>query len=105
MVHPSERPECIAVEVVYALPHHQFLKRIEVIAGTSLAKAIMLSGVTELYPEINCMVHKTGIFGKIVTVDTILQQNDRIEIYRPLTIDPKEKRRLRSENLKKKLRD
>jgi putative ubiquitin-RnfH superfamily antitoxin RatB of RatAB toxin-antitoxin module len=105
MVPPSELPECIVVEVVYALPHHQFLKRIEVLSGTSLAKAIMLSGVTELYPEIDCMVHKTGIFGKIVTADTILQQNDRIEIYRPLSIDPKEKRRLRSENLKKKLRN
>lgn len=103
MAPPSEQPECIVVEVAYALPHHQFLKKIEVIAGTSLAKAIMLSGVTELYPEIDCLVHKTGIFGRIVTVNTILQQNDRIEIYRPLSIDPKERRRLRSENLKKKL--
>ncbi|MFO7580225.1 MAG: RnfH family protein [Nitrosomonas halophila] len=84
------------IEVAYALPHDQFLKRFEVPVGTSLAQAIQLSGVCQPYPEIDCTGLKTGIFGKIVSADTVLQPHDRIEIYRPLAIDPKEKRRLKS---------
>jgi putative ubiquitin-RnfH superfamily antitoxin RatB of RatAB toxin-antitoxin module len=97
MVPPSEQSSAyIVIEVAYALPRCQFLKRFTVPAGTSLAQAIELSGVTSIFSEIDCTVMKTGIYGKIVSAETILQPYDRVEIYRPLTIDPKEKRRLRS---------
>lgn len=98
MAPQSEQSTGIMVEVTYALPHDQFFKRFEVPIGTSLAQAIQLSGVYQLYPEIGCAGFKAGIFGKIMSADTVLQPHDRIEIYRPLTIDPKEKRRLRSKN-------
>jgi len=29
------------------------------------------------------------VFGKVTTLDTVLSDGDRIEIYRPLTVDPK----------------
>lgn len=96
MAPPSEQQTGIMIEVAYALPHDQFLKRFEVPVGTSLAQAIQLSGIHQLYPKIDCAGLKTGIFGKIVSADTVLQPHDRIEIYRPLAIDPKEKRRLKS---------
>lgn len=102
MAHPFEQPGHIMIEVAYALPHQQFLQRIEVSAGTTLAQAIVLSGVAGLFPEIDFKNQKAGIYGKIVNMDTILQQNDRIEIYRPLLIDPKEKRRMRSDSRKGK---
>lgn len=101
MVPPSE-PGYITIEVTCAFPHRQFLKRFEVPAGTSLARAIELSGVNDFYPKIDRGAIKTGIHGKIASPETVLQQYDRVEIYRPLLIDPKEKRRLRSGKLKKK---
>lgn len=69
--------------------------------GTSMYQAIKLSGVENFYPGSDSTALKTGIHGKITDPETILHQNDRIEIYRPLVIDPKEKRRLKSDRLTK----
>ena len=38
---------------------------------------------------------KIGVWGRIKPLETILRDRDRIEVYRPLTVDPKEARRLR----------
>lgn len=60
-----------------------------VAAGTSLAQALAQSGVV-FDPAL-----KIGIWGRVMPLDTLLRDRDRIEIYRPLTVDPKEARRLR----------
>lgn len=86
------------VEVVYALPEIQVLKRIEVPAGCTVEQAITYSGILEQFPQIDSRKNKVGIFGQPVKPDTHVQSNDRIEIYRPLVIDPKEARRLRVRN-------
>ncbi|MCO6428759.1 RnfH family protein [Nitrosomonas communis] len=88
-------PEHIEVEVAYALPHHQFLKQFCVPVGTTIEQAITLSGVHTLFAEIDLATQKIGIFSKLAKLETILQNGDRIEIYRPLLLDPKEKRRKR----------
>lgn len=66
--------------------------------GATVADAIAASGIINQYPEASTL--PVGIFSKLVTRETQLSSGDRVELYRPLTIDPKEKRRLRS--LKKK---
>lgn len=38
---------------------------------------------------------KIGIWGRVRALDTVLRERDRIEVYRPLTVDPKEARRQR----------
>lgn len=88
-------PEHIEVEVAYALPHHQFLKRFCVPAGTTIEQAITLSGVHTLFAGIDLTTQKIGIFSKLTKPEAILQDGDRVEIYRPLLLDPKEKRRKR----------
>lgn len=98
---PVSKKELITIEVAFALPQQQFLRRLQVPAGTSIHQAIKLSGVEDFYPEKDSSTLKTGIYGKITSPETILYQNDRIEIYRPLIIDPKEKRRLKSDRLTK----
>jgi putative ubiquitin-RnfH superfamily antitoxin RatB of RatAB toxin-antitoxin module len=60
-----------------------------------------LSGMLELYPQINLLQDKTGIFGKIAKLDTILREKDRVEIYRPVIADPKEVRKERAAQGKK----
>ena len=89
------------IEVVYALEDKQTLLNLEVGTDTTLKQAIELSGILETYPQINLTRDKTGIFGKIAKLDTILREKDRVEIYRPLIADPKEVRKERAAQGKK----
>lgn len=93
---PVSKKESIVIEIAFASPQQQFLKRLRVPVGTSIYQAIKLSGVENFYPENGNTTLKIGVYGKITNPETILHQNDRVEIYRPLVIDPKEKRRLKS---------
>ncbi|TDP74385.1 RnfH family protein [Roseateles toxinivorans] len=80
----------LAIEVVHS-PVAAQVERLElrVAAGTSLAQALVQSGV------VFDPARKVGIWGRVMPPDTLLRDRDRIEIYRPLTVDPKEARRLR----------
>jgi uncharacterized protein len=89
------------IEVAYALEDKQTLLNLEVGTDTTLKQAIELSGMLELYPQINLLQDKIGIFGKIAKLDTILREKDRVEIYRPLIADPKEVRKERAAQGKK----
>ncbi|PTQ76289.1 hypothetical protein C8R26_1193 [Nitrosomonas oligotropha] len=84
------------VEVAYALPQVQFLKKLDVSPGCTVEHAIWCSGVLDEFPEIDLTKNKLGIFGKLTQLQAVLEPHDRIEIYRPLIIDPKEARRLRA---------
>lgn len=86
----------IKVEVVYALPDNQVMLQLSLPAGTTARQAVELSGIISLFPEIDLSQNKLGIFGKLVQSDTILRHLDRVEIYRPLIVDPKERRRKRA---------
>jgi len=88
--------DTLEVEVVYALPTEQVLLTVRVPAQATVAQAIRASGILERYPDIDPARTKVGVFGKIVKPDARLSAGDRVEIYRPLTVDPKEARRQRS---------
>lgn len=82
------------VEVVYASKVKQYLREIDLPAGSTIQQAIEQSSLLTELPEI-CL-HKdivVGIFGKKCTLSTHLQPGDRIEIYRPLIIHPMQKRK------------
>ena len=87
----------INVEVIYALPERQPLLRIRLAEGATVGDAIRQSGVLEAFPEIDLARNKVGIFSKLVKLDEVLRDRDRVEIYRPLIADPKEVRRKRAE--------
>lgn len=83
------------VWVAYAAADGQFHIEVDFRVGMSIADAIELSGIERLItlPE----PFSFGIFGKkIKALSHILQSGDRVEIYRPLTINPKEIRRKRA---------
>ena len=92
----------IKVEVVYALPHEQKVLALEVEQGITVEQVIKQSGILEVYPEINLQQNKTGIYGELVKLNTVLRNHDRVEIYRPLEIDPKAARKLRAERAEDK---
>jgi putative ubiquitin-RnfH superfamily antitoxin RatB of RatAB toxin-antitoxin module len=83
--------EQIEIEVVYGLAHKQKLISMQVEQGTTVRQGAELSGLDKEFPELNIAESKLGIFGKTVrSPDTeVLKEGDRIEIYRPLIIDPK----------------
>jgi uncharacterized protein len=80
----------LQVEVVYALPRSEASARVTVPAGATVRDVLEKSGLLPLVRG------KVGIFGKTVQPDTPVAQGDRIEIYRPLAVDPKEARRQRA---------
>jgi putative ubiquitin-RnfH superfamily antitoxin RatB of RatAB toxin-antitoxin module len=83
------------VGVCYAEVDRQLWMRLEVPDESTVEQAIQLSGVLKLYPEINLSSQKVGIFGKIAALDTPVQDGDRVEIYRPITVDPQTVQRRR----------
>ncbi len=81
----------IEVEVAYATPERQLILSLHVAAGSTVYQAVELSGIVNEFPEIDLESAKLGLFGKAVRnpKEEILRECDRVEIYRPLTIDPK----------------
>ena len=93
----------IEVEVVYGLPQRQSLLRLEVAVGCTAYQAAQQSGIATLYDDIELATAKMGVFGKAVKPQQyILQEGDRVEIYRPLIIDPKASRKARAEKSKRR---
>lgn len=90
-----ESTATIAVEVAYAEADRQFLRRIDLAPGTTVAQAIEASGIAHEF-AIDVSLLAVGIWSKPVARDAQLRAGDRVELYRPLKADPKETRRLRA---------
>lgn len=88
-------PERIRVEVACAEPQRQFLRRIELSDGATVADAIDASGLGAEW-GIDPAALTVGIWSKPVARDARLRDGDRVELYRPLKADPKESRRRRA---------
>src|SRR5450830_393220 len=88
--------EMLGISVSYASDRQEWLRTLQVNAGTTIGEAIERSGVLEAFPDINLTTQPVGIYAKKKTLDTVLRERDRIEIYRPLVADPKESRRKRA---------
>ena len=84
------------VEVAYAMPYKQSLISIEIKNGSTLKEAIEASGILETFEQIDLTNDRVGIFAKFASLDTILRDKDRVEIYRPLVADPKKARKDRA---------
>ena len=98
----------LSIEVCYALATEQTLVELDLPAGATLREAIEASGILQRYPQIDLGVSglqeghaKVGIFGKLKPLDTVLADHDRVEIYRPLVVDPKVSRQRRVEKTRK----
>lgn len=83
------------VWVAYTTSEQQFHLRVAFSEGMTAQQAIDASGLAEqvCLPEV---LH-LGVFGSKIEAETVLQAGDRVEIYRPLTINPKDIRRKRAE--------
>lgn len=85
----------VRVQVCYATPKAVTLLELDAESSETILSVLERSGIVEKHPEINLDHAKFGVFGKIKSPDAKLHEGDRIEIYRPLTVDPMEARRRR----------
>jgi putative ubiquitin-RnfH superfamily antitoxin RatB of RatAB toxin-antitoxin module len=88
----------LSITVAYASCQKQIEIPLVVEENCSIALAIARSGILTAFTEIKLGQVAVGVFGKRATLDTILCDGDRVEIYRPLLIDPKDARRLRAKS-------
>jgi putative ubiquitin-RnfH superfamily antitoxin RatB of RatAB toxin-antitoxin module len=93
--------ESISVEVAYALPEKQRIVKLDVPQGTTALEAVTLSKLDEVFDELVVGPDlKIGVWGKVTTADRVLATGERVEIYRPLLVDPKEVRKARAAKAK-----
>lgn len=92
----AESAEELRVEVVYARPEQQVLVALKLRAPVTARQAIEESGIRVRFPEIDLARQTVGVFSQPVALDEPLRDGDRVEIYRPLQLDPKQMRRQRA---------
>jgi putative ubiquitin-RnfH superfamily antitoxin RatB of RatAB toxin-antitoxin module len=92
----------IKVEVAYARVREQKVIALEVSEGSTVLSVIQQSGVLGLFPEIDLGKQKVGVFSKPRDLSDVVKAGERVEIYRELTIDPKEARRVKAKKSRKK---
>jgi putative ubiquitin-RnfH superfamily antitoxin RatB of RatAB toxin-antitoxin module len=85
------------VTVVYAQPGAQQVIEVDVDAGATVRQAIVASGLLAQAPELAQDELDVGVWNHRCSLDAVLRLGDRIEVYRPLRVDPKEARRKRAE--------
>ena len=103
----AEEKELISVEVAFALPKHQEIIALKVKKGCVASEAVKLSGISEIFREVDFENAPKGIFSRLMDgvqlplpENYVLKEKDRVEIYRPLIIDPKQARFQRALNKK-----
>ncbi len=91
-----ENNKSISVTVCYVQAHQQEVIAITLPPQTKVLQAIKESGILDKCPEVDLSKNDVGIFGKIVRLDQVLLDKDRVEIYQPLLLSPMEARRQRA---------
>jgi putative ubiquitin-RnfH superfamily antitoxin RatB of RatAB toxin-antitoxin module len=79
----------IQIGVTYVDPPRQAWLHIDVPPESTVRDAIEKSGILELFPGIDLATQQVGVFGKVTKLDAVLCPGDRVEIYRPITCDPR----------------
>ena len=92
--------DLINIEVVYGTPTKQTLLALTVGQGSTIEQGIKQSTILVDHEEIDLSTNKVGIWSRTAKLTDLLNEGDRIEIYRPLIADPKEVRKRRAEKAK-----
>jgi len=83
----------LSISVVLALPGEAYTVDLRLPAGSTIRDAIAQSGMDRLFPDIVIDSLACGVWGKRVNPATLVTEGDRVELYRPLRVDPKNRRR------------
>lgn len=86
----------IRVEVVYALPERAWCVGVELPEGATVADALAAADLAARIPGLDLDPARLAIYGRTAAMDTVLHDRDRVEVLRPLQVDPKQARRQRA---------
>lgn len=92
----NEPVQVIEVEVAYALPRCQYIAALTLPVGATVADALRAVSGQPPFDTLDLDAVPVGVFGDRVDRDHRLEPRDRVEIYRPLELDPREARRRRA---------
>jgi uncharacterized protein len=92
----------IRIEVAYAEPTRAIVKVYRLAPGSSVADALRLAGLDPDFDAVDLAHSSFGIFGRLTRGEHVLEDGDRIEIYRPLAADPKIARRTHAQQFRRK---
>jgi uncharacterized protein len=95
-------PADIGIEVTYTEPHRAIVKAYRLGAPATIGDALRLAAADPEFAGIDFAGSAVGIFGRVSALSQSLADGDRVEIYRPLTADPKTARRARAREARKK---
>jgi putative ubiquitin-RnfH superfamily antitoxin RatB of RatAB toxin-antitoxin module len=84
------------VTVCFAQPHHVWLEELALPQGSTLAEAVQASQFSIHFPDVKWRQSGLGVFGQKLPLDAVVQDQDRIEIYRTLAFEPNESRHRRA---------
>jgi putative ubiquitin-RnfH superfamily antitoxin RatB of RatAB toxin-antitoxin module len=88
------------IEIAYAEPQRGFVKPLRLSPGSCVADALRLAALDPDFSGVDFANSAVGIFGRPARREHVLQEGDRVEIYRPLAADPKDARRTRAREAK-----
>jgi putative ubiquitin-RnfH superfamily antitoxin RatB of RatAB toxin-antitoxin module len=101
MSEPEERAE-IGVEVAYAEPGRAVVTAFRVARGATIAQVLELAAACPEFAGIDLRRSAVGVFGRLALPNRAVEEGDRVEILRPLAIDPKAARRARAREARTK---
>lgn len=84
------------VEIIYAEAHKIFRFEVKVSAQNTVKEVLLNSKILEAFPHWDLNLIQVGVFGKKISLDSFIHKSERLEIYRPLIIDPKMARKNRA---------
>lgn len=88
--------DTIRVTVAYAPAAREVLEiALELPLGSRLRQALQASGLAERCPGLDRNLAGVGVWGRKAALEQVLRDQDRVEVYRPLRVDPKVARRER----------
>lgn len=89
----------LKIQVVFASPENQLVIDLEVREGTTIAAAVEQSGLRDELRAVGIDIDALtfGVWNKVSSGDDCVSDGDRVELYRPLEVDPKEARRRRAD--------
>lgn len=93
---PDDAATPLSVSVAYS-PRAGEVDEVKLVLarGATVADALHASGLVERHPGVAIDVLPVGVWGSFCDRAAPLHDGDRVELYRPLQVDPKEARRLR----------
>ena len=94
---PASDPR-LSVEVVYATPDRQVLRLVEARPGITAYDAVRMADFGKEFPKFRPENLDIAIWGRKVMAETLVRDGDRVEVLRPLEIDPREARRTLAES-------